>query len=205
MVKESPTKYYNNMKSLKQRLNENFNESVKLKTIPELIRHTDNKLKGWYKLAKEDYGVVGSGKTRVKGDEIFIDYVENGKKRVWSMAFHIEYLEYGADYFYNVWMEQAESSLDEALKQPKGINITMRGGDQVRYKIFHPDSEKDYLIADSTSTKSKDLDALGIKYKKGDKLVIEVPTLRSIIMLTIEITDVSDAEYSAKVLKTEYN
>tara|TARA_R110002049_G_scaffold40862_2_gene123909 strand:+ start:5090 stop:6460 length:1371 start_codon:yes stop_codon:yes gene_type:complete len=74
----------------------------------KVIDHTNKKIKGWYKNAKQDHGVVGRGKTSIKDDEIIVDYVENGKKKSWSMAYYPSYVDdNGLDYFYNVWMEQA--------------------------------------------------------------------------------------------------
>lgn len=74
----------------------------------QVINHTNNKLNNWYKNAKLDYNVDGSANTEIVGDEIKINYTENGVSKVWSMVFYPEYVsENGLDYFFNIWMEQA--------------------------------------------------------------------------------------------------
>lgn len=71
-------------------------------------KYTDNKIANWYKNAKEDYNVIGEGKTIIENNIITVNYKENGVSKVWSMAFYPEYvIENGLDYFYNVWMEEA--------------------------------------------------------------------------------------------------
>lgn len=96
-----------------------FNESFKKlseKQIKDLrkrvVAHTNLKIKNWYVNAKADYGVVGKGtaKIDIKNNLFIVDYVENGKKLQWEMAYYDEYAyDNKPDYFYNVWMEQAVS------------------------------------------------------------------------------------------------
>jgi len=73
-----------------------------------IINHTNEKLNNWYKNAKIDYNVKGSASCKIENGSFIINYTENGVSKVWSMAFYPEYLEFGLDYFYNVWGEQAK-------------------------------------------------------------------------------------------------
>ena len=82
----------------------------KNKAMEKVIRYTNARLASWYRDAKLDYGVEGSGETRIEGNEIFIDFTENGVSSTWSMAFYPEYvLDNGIEYFFNVWMEEARA------------------------------------------------------------------------------------------------
>lgn len=75
----------------------------------QVEKHTNNRLKNWYKNAKLDYNVIGFGTTKIEGDRIKIEYTENDISKTWSMVYYDEYaVESGLDYFFNVWSEQAE-------------------------------------------------------------------------------------------------
>lgn len=74
----------------------------------QIENYTNSKLNNWYKNAKLDFNVDGSGTTKIEKNEIKINYTENGVSKIWSMAFYPEYAtENGLDYFFNVWAEQA--------------------------------------------------------------------------------------------------
>lgn len=74
----------------------------------QIENYTNNKLNNWYKNAKLDFNVYGSGTTKIEKNEIKINYTENGVSKIWSMAFYPEYAtENGLGYFFNVWAEQA--------------------------------------------------------------------------------------------------
>jgi len=74
----------------------------------QIENYTNNKLNNWYKNAKLDYNVTGFGTTKIEGNEIKIDFTENGVSKTWSMAFYPEYAtDNGLDYFFNVWAEEA--------------------------------------------------------------------------------------------------
>ena len=74
----------------------------------QIENYTNNKLNNWYKNAKLDYNVTGFGTTKIEGNEIKIDFTENGVSKTWSMAFYPEYVtDNGLDYFFNVWSEEA--------------------------------------------------------------------------------------------------
>lgn len=76
--------------------------------MKDLINRTNDKLKNWYKNAKLDFNIDGFGTTKIEGNEIKIQYTEDGNTKTWSMAFYPEYVkENGLDYFFNVWMEDA--------------------------------------------------------------------------------------------------
>ena len=71
-----------------------------------MVTYTNNRIANWYKNAKLDYGVEGSGKCRVEGNNFIVEFVENGISDVWQMAFYPEYIEENTkDYFYNCWCE----------------------------------------------------------------------------------------------------
>lgn len=74
----------------------------------QIQNYTNNKLNNWYKNAKIDYNLTGFGTTKIMGNEIKIDFTENGVSKTWSMAFYPEYAtDNGLDYFFNVWSEEA--------------------------------------------------------------------------------------------------
>jgi hypothetical protein len=76
--------------------------------MTNLINYTNNKLNNFYKNANLDYGVNGNANTLVEGNKITIHFNENGVSKSWSMAFYPDYVaENGLDYFFNVWMEEA--------------------------------------------------------------------------------------------------
>lgn len=72
-----------------------------------LINKTNEKLNNWYKKAKIDYNLIGSAKATIENGKFIINYTENGISKKWSTVFYPEYLEFGTDYFFNVWMEEA--------------------------------------------------------------------------------------------------
>lgn len=74
--------------------------------MENLINITNGKLNNWYENVKFDYNVIGSAKAKIENGKFIINYTENGVKKEWSMDFYPEYLEFGTDYFYNVWMEE---------------------------------------------------------------------------------------------------
>ena len=74
----------------------------------QIENYTNSKLNNWYKNAKLDYNVDGSGTTKIENNEIKINFTENGVSKTWSMAFYPEYVtENGLDYFFNVWADEA--------------------------------------------------------------------------------------------------
>ena len=77
--------------------------------ILDLIEYTDERITKWYKQAKEDYGVIGVGKTYYndKENKIIIEYTEDGIKNTWEMAFYLEYLNYDINWVFNCWCELA--------------------------------------------------------------------------------------------------
>jgi hypothetical protein len=72
-----------------------------------LINITNEKLNNWYKNAKIDYNVIGSGFLTIENNTATINFTENGVSKTWSMPFYPEYAEFGNDYIFNVWMEEA--------------------------------------------------------------------------------------------------
>lgn len=76
--------------------------------MEKLIAFTNAKISNWYANAKKDYGVIGSGSVRFTNDSAIVDYIENGEKKEWSMAFYPEYLkEQKIDWVFNCWAELA--------------------------------------------------------------------------------------------------
>ena len=76
--------------------------------MEKLIAFTNAKILNWYTNAKNDYGVIGSGLVRFTNDSVIVDYIENGEKKEWSMAFYHEYLkEQKIDWVFNCWSELA--------------------------------------------------------------------------------------------------
>ena len=74
-----------------------------------IINYTNERLQNWYYNAKKDYGVIGSGSVRFTDDSVIVDYIENGEKKEWSMAFYPEYLkDEKIDYVFNCWSELAQ-------------------------------------------------------------------------------------------------
>lgn len=78
-----------------------------LKTKAEkIINYTNERLKGWYKLAKEDYNIEGEGVA--KFDEttnaIVIEFTENGETNIHEEFY---WMDEAIEYTYNVWMEFA--------------------------------------------------------------------------------------------------
>lgn len=78
-------------------------------TIQDIINYTNEKIVNWYKNAKEDYGVIGKGKTSydAENNEIIVKYYENGEAKKWSMAFYPEYISNGISWVYDCWQELA--------------------------------------------------------------------------------------------------
>lgn len=72
-----------------------------------LINYTNKRLNNWYKNAKLDYNVTGSGSLRFENNKAVIDYTENGVSKTWSMYFVEEYISNGIDWIFNVWSEEA--------------------------------------------------------------------------------------------------
>ena len=72
--------------------------------MKDYVGYTNDKLKVWYRSAKEYYGVTGSGKARIEGDLFIIDYIEDGVKKTWSYGYWGD--EFDIAFYYNVWMEQ---------------------------------------------------------------------------------------------------
>ena len=80
-----------------------------LKAIQTMIVYTDDRISTWYANAKQDYGVIGSGKVHYNAEEnsVVVEYTENGVSNKWDMAFYPEYLENGIDWVFNCWSELA--------------------------------------------------------------------------------------------------
>lgn len=73
--------------------------------IEKLVDYTNNRLKNWYKVVKEDYGVIGSAKATysIEHDSITITAIEDGKK---LEDCKVSYVSTEAkDYAFNVWSE----------------------------------------------------------------------------------------------------
>jgi hypothetical protein len=71
-----------------------------------LTDYTNAKISNWYANAKREYNVIGSGQVRFTNDSVIVDYIENGEKKEWSMAFYPEYLkEQKIDWVFNCWSE----------------------------------------------------------------------------------------------------
>lgn len=76
--------------------------------MKNLIQFTNVKLANWYKNAKLDCNVSGSGTAKIEENKFIINYIENGVSKEWSTYFCDEYLRtQSKEYFYTVWMEQA--------------------------------------------------------------------------------------------------
>jgi len=76
--------------------------------MEKLIAYTNFRLNNWYANVYEEYGVIGSGSVRFTNDSVIVDYIENGVKKEWSMAFYPEYLKQQAiDWVFNCWSELA--------------------------------------------------------------------------------------------------
>lgn len=76
-------------------------------TTLNVINHTNNKIANWFKNSKTDFNVTGEGVASIENDQFVINYEEDGVEKKWSTAFYPEYLEFNKDYFFNVWMEEA--------------------------------------------------------------------------------------------------
>ena len=73
-----------------------------------LVNYTNAKLNNWYSNAKLDYNVIGNGFLTIENNKATINFTENGVSKTWSMPFYPEYVEFGIDYIFNVWMEEAK-------------------------------------------------------------------------------------------------
>ena len=73
-----------------------------------LINHTNSKLNNWYSNAKLDYNVIGNASLTIENNIATINFTENNVSKTWSMPFYPEYSEFGNDYIFNVWMEEAK-------------------------------------------------------------------------------------------------
>ncbi len=145
-----------------------INESVKAKyTDKQYIEFTDKKLKSWYKNAKKDYGVVGSGKASIKDDEFTIKYVENGNSKEWSIGYFPSNRE-ELDFYYNVWSEQGEeikvneSEINESVKAKYTDKQYIEFTDK-KLKSWYKNAKKDYGVVGSGKASIKD-DEFTIKY-----------------------------------------
>ena len=77
--------------------------------MEELTIFTNTQISNWYENALIDYGVVGSGSVSFTEDSVIVDYIENGTKKNWSMAFYPDYLkEQKIDWVYNCWSSMAQ-------------------------------------------------------------------------------------------------
>ena len=77
--------------------------------MKHLIDYTNERLQNWYYNVKKDYGVIGSGSVRFTDDSAIVDYIEDGIKKEWSIAFYPEYLkDHKMDYIFNCWSELAQ-------------------------------------------------------------------------------------------------
>ena len=78
-------------------------------TTQNAINYTQEKITAWYKDAKKDYNVNGSGTAHYNKveNEVVVEYIEDGVQKTWSMAFYPEYLENGIDWIFNCWSELA--------------------------------------------------------------------------------------------------
>ena len=74
----------------------------------KLIAHTNQNLATWYINAKIDYSVNGCGCATIEGDKFIINYVENGEAKKWITYYHIDYLNNGINFLYNIWCEEAQ-------------------------------------------------------------------------------------------------
>ena len=77
--------------------------------MENLIKYTDNRIAQWYCDVKRDYGVIGSGKLRFENNYAIVDYIENGKKKVWSMPFfHYHFKQERRSWIFECWSELAK-------------------------------------------------------------------------------------------------
>ena len=68
------------------------------------LNEINTKLSKWYETAKLDFGIVGSGVARMEGENLVIDYTEDGVQKTWEKSF--KYNEQVN--FFNVWAEEAQ-------------------------------------------------------------------------------------------------
>jgi hypothetical protein len=91
------------------------NEARQLKTeimkaIENVVEYTNVKIQNWYKEVKITYGVIGSGvcKYNELTNTMTVEYVEDGKCKIWEMPFYPEYTkEQSIDWVFNCWGELA--------------------------------------------------------------------------------------------------
>jgi len=73
--------------------------------INKVINHTQELLNDWYKEVKKVYEVNGAAIIYFNENNMFVEYVEDGIKKTWSMCFYPEYIENGINWVFNCWME----------------------------------------------------------------------------------------------------
>lgn len=79
-------------------------------TIIDIINHTNVKLENWYKNAKLDYNVDGSGVASYNAEEkkVIVEYTENGETNMWSMYYIPEYATtHNINWVFDCWSELA--------------------------------------------------------------------------------------------------
>lgn len=79
-------------------------------SIQEMLTWTNYRLAQWYEQVKTDYNIEGTAIAIHSADtnEVIINYTENGKSHIWSMAFYPEYcIEQKIDYVFMCWSELA--------------------------------------------------------------------------------------------------
>lgn len=124
------------------------------------IDYTNKRLKNWYVNAKTDYGVDGKGtaKIDIKNNLFIVDYVENGKKFQWEMAYYDEYAyDNKPEYFFNVWMEQAVSeTLHESLDGKVYFSDIADGGELSKEAQKEADSIDKWIYSQSWSGENQE-------------------------------------------------
>ena len=113
---------------------ESKEESSKEDVSPKIKNHLKEKIAGWYKTAKEDYGVSGKfidAEEKINksgGKDLVIRFEEDGKEQKTTIGW---YKDYTPEQIYDIWMEfgaDEELANDSKLskEQRKKVGIVMK-------------------------------------------------------------------------------
>ena len=75
--------------------------------MTSIITTTNQKLNAWYKNAEIDFDIKGSAQAKIENNNFIINYTENGVSKKWQTPFYPEYADFGEDYFFRCWAEEA--------------------------------------------------------------------------------------------------